>query len=181
MTISVLPDETLETMTDPANETLTANEHRKRHMSEEAIHKAVVDWADWQAATEPALELLFHVPNGGSRHPAEAKKLRQMGVRQGVPDLLLSVRRQGVGGALAKEPEGYVQYSGLALELKSPSGRLRDTQKWWIGRLKEQGWAVAVAYGFDEAHYIIERYLDGEHEPQGLDLSGAEPPWHAAD
>jgi len=169
MTISVLPDETLETMTDPANETLTANEHRKRHMSEEAIHKAVVDWADWQAATEPALELLFHVPNGGSRHGAEAQKLRQMGVRQGVPDLLLPA-------AIARGPES--AWKGLALELKSPSGRLRDTQKWWIGRLKEQGWAVAVAWSVDEAIHVIQRYLDGEHEPQGLDLSGAEPPRH---
>ena len=72
MTISVLPDETLETMTDSANETLTADEYRTRQMSEEAIHKAVVDWADRQAASEPALELLFHCPNGGSRHPGEA-------------------------------------------------------------------------------------------------------------
>jgi len=152
-----------------ANDHMTADEYRNRHMSEEAIHKAVVEWADRQAATEPALELLFHVPNGGSRHPAEAKKLRQMGTRQGVPDLLLSA-------AIARGPES--AWKGLVLELKSPSGRLRDKQKWWIGRLKEQGWAVAVAYGFDEAIHVIQRYLDGEHELQGLDLSGAEPPRH---
>jgi len=169
MTISVLPDENLETMTDPANETFTADEYRDRHMSEEAIHKAVVEWADRQAATEPALELLFHCPNGGSRHPAEAKKLRQMGVRQGIPDLLLPhVMPDANGGASW----------GLALELKSPSGRLRDNQKWWLRRLLEQGWAVAVAWSFAEAHHIIQRYLDGEHEPQGLDFSGAEPPRH---
>jgi hypothetical protein len=147
-------------------------------MSEEAIHKAVVDWADRQAQAEPALELLFHVPNGGSRHGAEAQKLRQMGTRQGVPDLLLPVRRQGAGGALAKEPEGYVQYSGLALELKSPSGRLRDLQKWWIKKLRKKGWAVAVAWSVDEAIEVIQCYLDGEPEPQDLDLSGAEPPRH---
>jgi len=159
-------------MTDPANETLTAEEYRTRHMSEEAIHKAVVDWADRQAATEPALELLFHVPNGGSRHDAEAQKLRQMGTRQGLPDLLLPHAMPDANGGASW---------GLALALKSPSGRLRDNQKWWLRRLKGQGWAVAVAYGFDEARYIIERYLDGEHEPQGLDLSGAEPPRHVAE
>ena len=167
-------------MNDIANDHMTADEYRAEQQTEEDIHRAVVDWADRQAQAEPALELLFHVPNGGSRHPAEANKLRQMGTRQGLVDLSLPVRRPGAGGALAKEPEGYVQYSGLALELKSPSGRLRDSQKWWIGRLKEQGWAVAVAYGFDEAVRVIQRYLDGEHEPQGLDLSGAEPPRHVA-
>jgi hypothetical protein len=151
---------------------MTAEEYRDRHMSEEAIHKVVVEWADRQAATEPALELLFHCPNGGSRHGAEAQKLKEMGTRQGVPDLLLPA-------AIARGPES--AWKGLALELKSPSGRLRDTQKWWIRRLREQGWAVAVAYGFDEARYIIERYLDGEHEPQNLDLSGAEPPRHVAE
>jgi hypothetical protein len=106
---------------------------------------------------------------GGSRHPAEAKKLRQMGVRQGIPDLLLPHAMPDASGGASW---------GLALELKSPSGRLRDEQRWWLRRLLEQGWAVAVAYGFDEARYIIERYLDGDHEPQGLDLSGAEPPRH---
>ena len=159
-------------MTDPANDRMTADEYHTRHMSEEAIHKAVIEWADRQAATEPALELLFHVPNGGSRHIAEATKLKAMGVRAGIPDLLLLA-------AVARGPES--AWKGLALELKSPSGRLRDNQKWWIKRLRKQGWAVAVAYGFDEARYILQRYLDGEHEPQELDLSGAEPPRHVTD
>jgi hypothetical protein len=156
-------------MTDSANENFTADEYRTRHMSESAIHKAVVEWAGRQAATEPALELLFHCPNGGSRHPAEAKKLRQFGVRQGYPDLTLPA-------AIARGPES--AWKGLALEIKSPSGRLRDKQKWWLGRLLEQGWAIGVAWSFAEAHHMIQRYLDGEHEPQDLDLSGAEPPRH---
>jgi hypothetical protein len=155
-----------------ANETLTADEYRDRHMSEEAIHKAVVDWADRQAATEPALKLLFHPANGGKMPKGAAGKMVGFGLRQGVPDLLLPHAMPDANGGASW---------GLALELKSPSGRLRDTQKWWIGRLREQGWAVAVAYGFDEAHKIIERYLDSEHEPQGLDLSGAEPPRHVAE
>jgi hypothetical protein len=162
-------------MSNSANDRMTADEYRTRHMSEEAIHKAVVDWTDRQAATEPALELLFHVPNGGSRHPAEAKKLRQMGTRQGVPDLLLPYAAQKSKWMDAD------RYNGLALELKSSSGRLRDKQKWWIGRLREQGWAIGVAWSIDEAIHVIQRYLDGEHDPQALDLSGAEPPRHVAD
>ena len=159
---------------ETANETMSAEEYRNRQMSEEAIHKAVVDWADGQAQAEPALELLFHCPNGGSRHGAEAKKLRQMGVRQGVPDLTLPAARLGARGIAAER----IEHNGLALELKSPSGRLRPSQEWWLARLREQGWAVAVVWSVDRAIHVIQRYLSGEHEPQGLDLSGAEPPRH---
>jgi hypothetical protein len=156
-------------MTDTANDRMTAEEYRAEHQSEEDIHKAVVDWADQQAATEPALELLFHPANGGKMPKGAAGKMVGFGLRQGVPDLLLPhVMPDANGGASW----------GLALELKSPNGRLRDNQKWWLRRLLEQGWAIGVAWSFAEAHHMIQRYLDGEHEPQGLDLSGAEPPRH---
>ena len=168
-------------MNNTANKTLTNDEYRAECQSEEDIHKAVIEWADRQAATEPALELLFHPANGGKMPKGAAGKMVGFGLRQGVPDLLLPVRRQGAGGALAKEPEGYVQYSGLALELKSPSGRLRPSQEWWLARLREQGWAVAVAWSLDRAIHVIQRYLSGEHVPGGLDLSGDEPPRHVTD
>jgi len=151
-------------MPDPTNDRMSAQEYRNRHMSEEAIHKAIVDWADRQAAAEPALAMLFHPPNGGSRHGAEAQKLKEMGVRQGVPDLLLPVRRQGA--------------CGLALELKSPSGRLRPTQAWWLARLQAEGWAVAVAWTFSEARHVLEEYLAGTMPDQRLDLTIAEAPGH---
>jgi hypothetical protein len=71
------------------NESMTAAEYRAETETEEDIHRAVVEWADRQAQAHPALKMLFHVPNGGSRHVAEAVKLKAMGTRQGVPDLLL--------------------------------------------------------------------------------------------
>jgi hypothetical protein len=156
------------------NDHMTAAEYRSETQSEEDIHKAVVEWADRQAAAEPALEMLFHVPNGGSRHIAEATKLKAMGTRQGVPDLLLPVPRLG-GHDKACER---IEYNGLALELKSPSGRLRPEQLWWLKRLKGQGWAVAVAWSFAEAHHLLQRYLDGAMPEQDLDLTIAEAPGH---
>ncbi|WVM04107.1 hypothetical protein [Salinibacter phage B2_17] len=151
-------------MSNTANETISAEEYRQQNQSEEDIHKAVVEWADRQAQTLPALDFLFHVPNGGSRHVAEAEKLRRMGTRQGVPDLLLPIPR--AAGC------------GLALELKSPSGRLRPTQAWWLDHLREAGWAVAVAWTFSEARHVLRSYLDGEEIEQRLDLTIAEPPRH---
>jgi len=156
---------------------MSAEEYRADRQTEEDIHKAVVGWADRQAATEPALELLFHVPNGGSRHGAEAKKLKEMGTRQGVPDLLLPVGRL-VGHDAACER---IEYKGLALELKSPEGRLRPTQAWWLRRLQSKGWAIAVERSFEAAKATIEWYLEGKHYPrdrESLDLSIAEPPRH---
>lgn len=50
-------------------------------------------WAAMQSGKYPELNLLYHVPNGGSRHKAEAGRLRAEGVKAGVPDLCLPVAR----------------------------------------------------------------------------------------
>lgn len=60
-------------------------------------------WAAMQSGKYPELNLLYHVPNGGSRHKAEAGRLRAEGVKAGVPDLCLPVARG--------------QYHGLYIEL----------------------------------------------------------------
>jgi hypothetical protein len=154
---------------------MTAEEYRQSEtQSEEDIQKAVVEWADRQAAAEPALELLFHVPNGGSRHIAEATKLKAMGTRQGVPDLLLPVPRLGGHDAACER----IEYNGLALELKSSNGRLRPEQAWWLDRLEEAGWMPAVAWTFNEARFLLRSYLNGEVIEQSLDLTIAEAPRH---
>ena len=59
--------------------------------SEDTEQIAVITWAQWNMQRYPELELLHHVPNGGSRNKAEAVKLKQMGVKAGVPDLHLPV------------------------------------------------------------------------------------------
>ena len=66
--------------------------------SEDAEQEKVVCWAKLMSNAYPDLELLYHVPNGGSRNKAEASKLRRMGVRAGVPDLVLPVPRAGYAG-----------------------------------------------------------------------------------
>jgi len=100
--------------------------------SEEEIHKALIEWAGYKEAEMPALRLLHHVPNGGKMPPGSAGKLKGMGMKRGVPDLVLPV------------PRG--SYHGLYLELKSPSGRVRATQRWWLQALAEEGYGVEVAY-----------------------------------
>ena len=162
-------------MTDTANEKMSAEEFRQQQaesMSEEAIHKAVVDYADRLALDRPELQLLFHPPNGGKMPQGGAGKLKGMGMRKGVPDLLLP------WPADAKTC-GRQVFLGLALEHKSADGYLRPEQAWWLRQLKEQGWAVAVARSVGDAIGILGKYLYGKHREQELSLDRAEPPPHA--
>ncbi|WP_199774197.1 VRR-NUC domain-containing protein [Salinibacter altiplanensis] len=159
---------------DTANETMSLDEYKdaaRGQQTEEEIHRSVIQWAGAQQGARPALRLLFHPPNGGKMPKGAAGKMVGLGMRQGVPDLLLPVP--------GPAPDVDGMHTGLALELKSPRGRLRPKQAWWLARLESEGWAIGVAWTFGEARTIITGYLDGEYDGQTLDLTSAEPPRHA--
>lgn len=103
-------------------------------------------WAAWQSGSIPELRLLYHVPNGGSRHPAEAARLKAAGVKSGVPDLCLPV------------PRGH--WHGLYIELKRvKGGRISPEQTEWLDALIKQGYSASVCRGWEEAKDEILRYL----------------------
>lgn len=112
--------------------------HRERKLrpQEESIHRACVQWARLQTARYPLLGWLVHVPNGGIRPKGEAGKLKAMGVSPGLPDILLP-RRSG-------------PWTGLAIEIKSPSGKLSGRQAEWLNALAADGWFVAVVRSVEE-------------------------------
>lgn len=117
-------------------------------MATEAQHqKAVFDWSRQPEVRNryPELALLYHVPNGGSRDPIEARHLKQQGVKRGVPDLCLPVARGG--------------YHALYIEMKAEGGHVRKEQKWWVDRLMEEGNYATVCYGWQDATTAIEGYL----------------------
>lgn len=118
-------------------------QYRRNREAEE--QEALFRWAAWQAKQTPALELLFHVPNGGQRDASEAAHLKRQGVRAGVPDLCLPVARGG--------------YHGLFIELKTAGGRASAEQKDWIGRLRLQGYKAEICVGWMEAVKTICLYL----------------------
>jgi hypothetical protein len=106
-------------------------------------------WIDLHVNRFPELRLAFHVPNGGHRNPHVGAHMKRMGVRAGVPDILLPVARAG--------------YTGLAIELKrSIGGRVSPEQQKWLSRLEEQGWQTYVCYGADEAIRVISTYMQME-------------------
>jgi hypothetical protein len=113
-----------------------------RHL-EDDIQAAIVRWFDLQ---HPEIRgRLHHSPNGGQRNVATAARLKAQGVRRGFPDLILPVRRGGM--------------PGLAIELKSPKGRLTAEQTDWLDFLAQQGWLAVCCVGFDAAKDTISGYL----------------------
>jgi len=112
---------------------------------EEEEQKMLLQWATMMSNKYKGLDLLYAIPNGGSRNQIEARNLKLTGVKAGVPDLFLPVARQGK--------------HGLYIEMKRrEGGRLSDYQKQWIERLKEQGYRTEVCKGADEAINVIEDY-----------------------
>ncbi len=114
--------------------------------SEEQEQTAVFEWAMLMRNQYPELDLLYHVPNGGYRHPATAARMKAQGVKPGVPDLCLPVARGG--------------WHGLYVEMKrKKDGRVSDAQKAWIEALGAQMYRAVVAHGCEEACDIIYKYL----------------------
>lgn len=101
-------------------------------------------------------DYLIHIPNGGSRHLLEAVKLKAMGAKKGVSDLLFPVPVAGK--------------SGLWIEMKAPFKTSADKnypspeQREWIARMERAGYAAAVCYGWEEAKQLITNYLTGERQ-----------------
>lgn len=113
--------------------------------TEEQEQQAVMEWASYMAGRYPELSLLHHVPNGGSRNRLEAAKLKRMGVKAGVPDLVLPVPRGG--------------YAGAYIEMKVGRNTTTEKQREWGKRLKEQGYYVKVCYSAREVEEVLEKYL----------------------
>jgi len=103
---------------------------------EQDIHRAVV--LHLNARAEPRV-FFWHTPNGGKRSMIEAKIFKGLGVRAGVPDLVILK-----GGSL------------YALELKASGGRLSPSQRLTLAAMDECGATVATASSLDEALITLE-------------------------
>lgn len=105
-------------------------------LTEEAIHRAVVGYL-----ARAARRGVFwtHLPSGEARHPAVGGKLRGLGLKAGLPDLLLIRDGQAYGLELKRER----------------GGRLSPAQRETQSRLREAGMVVATANGLDAAIDVL--------------------------
>lgn len=111
--------------------------------------KWLFEWAEMMSLQRwPELALMYHCPNGGSRNKIEAARLKQQGVKAGVPDIFLPVARNG--------------WHGLYIEMKRKAGSMVSMeQKLWIDKLRIQHYRVEVCRGFNAAANVIEAYMEG--------------------
>lgn len=107
--------------------------------SERQHQQAVMKWARQPSIRErwPELALLHHIKNETTGGAAEVAADKAMGVKKGVPDLCLPVARGG--------------FHGLYIEMKTPSGKASDAQRWWMMELTKQGYRAVVCHGYDAA------------------------------
>lgn len=106
---------------------------------------ALFNWAFLSRGKYPELDLLYHIPNGGSRNRLEAANLKRQGVKAGVPDICLPVARGG--------------FHGLYIEMKAGKNKTTDKQNKWLAALNAQGYCTAVCYNWQEAKELLENYL----------------------
>ncbi len=116
----------------------------------------------WSATPEvrqkyPELRWLFAIPNGGFRDKITAARLKAQGVKPGVPDVCLPIRRG--------------KWAGLWIEMKRPKtekqqkGTVRVEQSIWLDFLATQGYGTAICRGWDQARLMLINYLEyDKHE-----------------
>lgn len=110
--------------------------------------KSLFEWAMLYEGRYPELKMLFHVPNEGKRSKATGAEMVRMGLKSGVPDVVLPVARQG--------------YHGLVIEMKEDRGKLTQKQKEWLRMFSAENWKVLVCWGWDCAADAIAKYLGFE-------------------
>ena len=106
---------------------------------EQALQIAACDFIEKAA---PGL-LFFHPANGGARSKVEGAIFKAMGVRKGVPDLVILLPNAGAG----------------FIELKAGKGVLSPAQKQWRDDLRARGYAWAEARSLEEVEDILGRWL----------------------
>jgi hypothetical protein len=115
-----------------------AQRRRVARVRETPIHMALVQHL--QVRARPGV-FWCHVPNGEYRARVTAAILRGMGVKAGVPDLML-----------------VSQGRAYFLELKREGGKLSTEQKVVHAELRRAGAVVDTAYGLDEALDVLEAW-----------------------
>ena len=122
--------------------------------SENGHQAALFCWASMNIEKYPELKWLFAIPNGDLRNPIVANRLKSTGVKPGIPDICLLVRRG--------------DYAALWIELKRPAGdgkragTLSDKQREWLLQAIECGHKAVICLGYKDAINVIVAYLEKE-------------------
>lgn len=114
------------------------------------IQKAIVSWYNQQYPDGHQFHGLLTCHQNGSVNYGKIKGcvMKAMGVRAGIPDLVLYMPRGG--------------YHALFVEVKTKDGKVSKVQKDYHARLIDQGYAVQSGQGTDHGIIVIKRYILGQ-------------------
>jgi hypothetical protein len=112
---------------------------------EEIEQIALFRWAEYAQAQYEELKLMYHVPNEGKRSAITGARMKQAGLKAGVPDVCL--------------PTAHGGYIGLYIEMKVKPNKPTENQKQWLRSLRGAGHFTAICYSWEEAKDLIEEYL----------------------
>ena len=115
-------------------------------MSEHDQQVLVFDTLRLNEDALPFLKWVYAVPNGGSRHPAVAGKLKAEGVKRGISDICLPF-------ASADE-----QFVGGYIEMKFGKNKPSPEQAEFLEFVSRERYMTWVAYSADTALDAIEQY-----------------------
>ena len=87
----------------------------------------------------------FHCPNGGSRNAREGAKLKRMGVKAGVPDVIILDTTKDGG-------------KGLCIELKVGKNTQSDHQKYFGTVFHLTQWRYEVCYSIGCVQKLLYKY-----------------------
>lgn len=104
---------------------------RRPVLSEDKIHRAVVQHLKVRGRKDC---VWWHTPNGGSRGKTEAARFVGLGVKPGIPDIVVIMDGETYG-----------------LELKADKGRVTPIQRSVHEQMRAAGATVAVTHGLDDA------------------------------
>lgn len=101
--------------------------------------------------------LWFAIPNGGFRKKGERWRLQAEGQKAGIADTMLAKPVNGYNGLV-------IEFKKKVADYKSDNDAMRGVKDHQVSTLRmfaTQGYAVAVAYGADEAMAIYKAYTGG--------------------
>ena len=125
-----------------------ANPYEKYLGGEDKLQRAIINYLQMQYPDA----IFTHPMNEGKRTKFEQYKMKYLGAKPGIPDLLIFT------------PNAH--FSGLAVELKYKYNKLTDNQKKWLKWLENCKWAVYWTNDFDDCVNVIDKYFKNELKNQ---------------
>jgi tRNA G10 N-methylase Trm11 len=139
-----------------------------RKNNEEEQHQ--VAFVTWFRAQYPKYSNLLTLGSFGENiGQRRMKRLKEMGLTPGYPDLFLAIckkiehhtfKRTGKNFAL-EEWIDTTFYGGLYIEMKTKKGRLSDVQKEIHKQLRDNHYVVEVCRDWEEAKDAVKNYIAG--------------------